>query len=89
MYMTNSILPCKLFYVLPILYTINEVIEQRLYTAMEVIVHDYLQTVIEVNVFLWKLLYMTKFVYGIEHTLFYTVMEVMYIDYFIVFILIF
>ena len=87
--MTNSILPCKLFYVLPILYTINEVIEQRLYTAMEVIVHDYLQTVIEVNVFLWKLLYMTKFVYGIEHTLFYTVMEVMYIDYFIVFILIF
>lgn len=56
---------------------------------MEVIVHDYLQTVIKVNVFLWKLLYMTKFVYGIEHTLFYTVMEVMYIDYFIVFILIF
>ena len=48
---------------------------------MEVIVHDYLQTVIEVNVFLWKLLYMTKFVYGIEHTLFYTVIEVMYIDY--------
>ena len=37
---------------------------------MEVIVHDYLQTVIEVNVFLWKLLYMTKFVYGIEHNTF-------------------
>ena len=37
---------------------------------MEVIVHDYLQTVIEVNVLLWKLLFLTKFVYGIEHTLF-------------------